>query len=73
MIDSKMPINAIDFEANRKSDKKANLNKNFPSEVNNPSEFSKREEVWFYINIAIVLKNQITKLWLIKQIYIIKS
>lgn len=40
-----MPINAIDFEANRKSDKKANLNKNFPSEVNNPSEFSKREEV----------------------------
>ena len=43
MIDSKIPINTIDFEANKKKEQKQNLMKNFPAET---SEFSKKEEVF---------------------------
>ena len=49
MIDSKIPINVIDFEGNKKGEKKQNFIKKFPFEANNPSEFSKREEVIKYI------------------------
>jgi len=43
MIDSKIPINTLDFEANKKKDQKQILMKTFPSEN---SEFPKREEVF---------------------------
>lgn len=52
MIDSKVPITAPDFDAYRKEKKPNNpkLQQNMPLEGNNPSEFSKREEVLYSFN-----------------------
>ena len=50
MIDSKVPITAPDFDAYRKEKKPNNpkLQQNMALEGNNPSEFSKRDEVFLY-------------------------
>lgn len=64
MIDSKSPIVGIDFEAGRKAERKSNAGKAFQTEANNPSEFSKRDEVCLKFYMPILFSHRITPIFL---------